>query len=98
LVAEGERVAEEAAQARAKIVEAIEETKEISREAAKEAKEAAREANHMNRKIESVGIEHNALQREKQIVADKAEKIAQISTETLERVKVIQDEVTGDAK
>ena len=57
--------AEDANRQRNKLMSAIQENTNISTEARDQASEAQKVANNMNKKIESLGISHNQIEREK---------------------------------
>lgn len=59
---------------------------------------AFHEANTVNQKLETLGLENNALQRRGQAAAERSELIVDTVVETHEIVKVIEAEVTGDGK
>lgn len=88
---EAKSVATQANTERAKLAEMIKENTDISTQAFKE-------ANTINHKIQSLGIEHNALQREKQESATNAEAISEVVLDTQEKVKEIHEEVVGKEK
>ena len=85
---EAKMVATQANTERAKLAEMIKENTEISTQAFKE-------ANTVNHKIESLGLEHNALQKEKQESATHTEAISEVVLDTQEKVKEIHEEVVG---
>lgn len=88
LVKEAAQVAAKAAADRAKLAKAIEVNTEISTKAFKE-------ANTINHKIESLGLEHNALQREKR---EGQEVISEVVHDVQDRVVRIEEKVVDSDK
>lgn len=88
-----EATAIQAAIDRAEIAQAIEENKDISREAASEARTAAKEANHVNEKLKELGIDRNALEREKQ---ESQQAMGEVVLDTHAKVTEIHEEVTDN--
>lgn len=83
--------ATEAAAERHKLAAAVDENTAISTK-------AFHEANTVNQKLEALGVEHNALQRREQKSTEHDELIAETVVDTQDRVKRIEQEVTGEGK